>query len=63
MDGLPLHSLRRTLAAGTRYADYIQLHLHNGLLRVFLVALLPLSALQLSATILLTFQPAKDIHP
>src|SRR6202008_4123502 len=36
-----------TLIAGTRYADYLQTHLTNGLARVFLVGLLPLSALVL----------------
>jgi len=42
-----------TLVAATRYPDYLQVHLTNGPVRVFLVALLPLSALGLMLTLLL----------
>ncbi|MFZ0686514.1 MAG: glycosyltransferase family 87 protein [Terriglobales bacterium] len=49
-----------TLVAGTRYPDYLQTHLTNGPARVFLVALLPLSALMLMATLLLNYMPEPD---
>lgn len=45
-----------TLIAGTRYVDYLQTHLTNGPVRVFLVALLPLSALVLMATLLFAYK-------
>ena len=49
-----------TLVMGTRYPDYLQNHLSNGPARVFLVALLPLSALMLMATALFAFDPGPE---
>lgn len=49
-----------TLVAGTRYPDYLQPHLTNGPIRVFLVALLPLSALILMATLLFAYKPEPE---
>jgi hypothetical protein len=46
-----------TLVAGTRYLDYLEPHLTNGPIRVFLAALLPLSALILMATLLFAYKP------
>lgn len=45
-----------TLVAATRYPDYLQTHLNYGPARVFLVALLPLSALALTATLLFAYK-------
>jgi general stress protein CsbA len=45
-----------TITAATRYPDYLQIHLANEPLRVLLVALLPLSALLLTATLLFSWQ-------
>jgi hypothetical protein len=45
-----------TLIAGTRYPDYLQNHLTNGPARVFLVALLPLSALILMGTLIFSYK-------
>lgn len=45
-----------TLVASTRYPDYLQTHLTNGPLRVFLVGMLPLSALILLMTLLFAYQ-------
>jgi hypothetical protein len=45
-----------TLVAGTRYPDYLQTHLANGPVRVFLVGLLPLSALILMVTLLFAYR-------
>ncbi len=49
-------AISSTLVAATCYPDYLQQHLSNGPARVFLVALLPLTALLLMATILLAYQ-------
>jgi hypothetical protein len=49
-----------TLVAGTRYLDYLQVHLTNGPIRVFLVGLLPLSALILMATLLFAYKPKPE---
>ncbi|HYU45206.1 MAG TPA: glycosyltransferase family 87 protein [Terriglobales bacterium] len=49
-----------TLVAGTRYPDYLQTHLTNGPMRVFLVGLLPLSALLLTATLLFAYKPEPE---
>jgi hypothetical protein len=46
-----------TLIAATRYPDYLQVHLTNGPLRVFLVGMLPLSALALMLTLLFSYRP------
>ncbi len=46
-----------TLVTGTRYPDYLQTHLTIGPIRVFLVSLLPLSALILMATLLAAYRP------
>jgi hypothetical protein len=46
-----------TLIAGTYYPDYLHPHFNNGPVKVFLVALLPLSALMLMATILFAYKP------
>ena len=51
-----------TLVAGTRYPDYLQTHLTNGPVRVILVALLPLSALVLTITLLLARKPETGTH-
>jgi hypothetical protein len=47
-----------TLVAATAYPDYLQNHLSIAPVRVFLVALLPLSSLTLLAAILFTYEPA-----
>lgn len=52
-----------TLIAATRYPDYLQVHLTNGPLRVFLVGLLPLSALALMLTLLFAYRPRPDPVP
>jgi hypothetical protein len=52
-----------TLIAGTRYADYLQVHLKYGPARVFLVALLPISALILLVTLLFAYRPALQSEP
>ena len=49
-----------TLVAGTRYPDYLQPHLTNGPMRVFLVGLLPFSALILMTTLLLAYRPEPE---
>jgi hypothetical protein len=49
-----------TLVAGTRYLDYLQPHLTNGPIKVFLVALLPLSALILMSTLLFAYKPGPE---
>jgi hypothetical protein len=51
-----------TLVAGTRYPDYLQVHLTNGPIRVFLVGLLPLSALILMATLLFAYRPDPELQ-
>lgn len=52
-----------TLIAGTRYPDYLQTHLTSGPVRVFLVALLPISALVLMTTLLLAYKPEATAQP
>ena len=49
-----------TLVAGTRYLDYLEPHLTNGPIRVFLAALLPLSALILMSTLLFAYKPGPE---
>jgi hypothetical protein len=49
-----------TLVTATRYPDYLQTHLTNGPMRVFLVALLPLSILALMATLLFAYNPLPE---
>lgn len=46
-----------TLIVGTRYLDYLQAHLTAGPVRVFLVALLPLSAFVLTTILLFAYKP------
>jgi len=52
-----------TLVAGTRYPDYLQNHLSNGPVRVFLVGLLPFSALILMAALLFAYKPEPEPLP
>lgn len=49
-----------TLVAGTRYPDYLQTHLTNGPMRVFLVGLLPVSALGVLAAVLFAYKPESE---
>ena len=53
-------AIMSTLVVGTRYLDYLQPHLSNGPIRVFLVALLPLSALILMSTLLFAYKPGPE---